>query len=82
MLDSQKALFSQQLQLVNNRSAAARSLVALYKALGGGWENGPRQLISESTRKAMSGRGNWGELPDTTDRLKHTDGSVPARKSH
>jgi len=82
VLDSQKALFSQQLQLVNNRSAAARSLVALYKALGGGWENGPRQLISESTRKAMSGRGNWGELPDTTDRLKHTAGSVPARKSH
>lgn len=38
VLDMQRALFDQQSKLVSSQSDSLRSIVALYKALGGGWE--------------------------------------------
>jgi NodT family efflux transporter outer membrane factor (OMF) lipoprotein len=63
VLDSQKSLFSQQQRLVTQRGTSVRSLVSLYKSLGGGWENQDgRALISEQSREQMQQRTNWGEL--------------------
>ena len=37
-LDSQRALYTAQDELVQSEQAVAANLMALYKALGGGWE--------------------------------------------
>lgn len=37
VLDSQKALFDSEDQLVQSQTSVARSVISLYKALGGGW---------------------------------------------
>jgi NodT family efflux transporter outer membrane factor (OMF) lipoprotein len=65
VLDSQQSLFSQQQRLVIQQGASVRSLVSLYKSLGGGWENPTGQtLISEQSREQMEQRTNWGNLLD------------------
>ncbi|MBS0196637.1 MAG: efflux transporter outer membrane subunit [Planctomycetes bacterium] len=38
VLDAQRALYELQDQLVNSGAEVSRSLIALYKALGGGWD--------------------------------------------
>lgn len=66
VLESQKSLFSQQERLATNRGNVARSLVALYKAMGGGWESGrARPVVDEATRATMQERSpSWDELID------------------
>ena len=44
VLDAQRALFAQQEAYLLSRSDAVNSLIALYKALGGGWSS-PRALV-------------------------------------
>jgi outer membrane protein TolC len=39
VLDTQRALYAAQDQLVQSQQAVAANLIALYKALGGGWES-------------------------------------------
>ncbi len=74
VLDSQQSLFSQQQRLVTQRGNSVTSLVALYKALGGGWENHTNQpLISESSRQEMQERSNWGELLKQSNPVAPTD---------
>jgi NodT family efflux transporter outer membrane factor (OMF) lipoprotein len=41
VLDSQRALYSAEDQLVQSDQAVSQNLIALYKALGGGWEISP-----------------------------------------
>ncbi|MFN0133671.1 MAG: efflux transporter outer membrane subunit [Phycisphaerales bacterium] len=48
VLDTQRALFLLQDQLAQSDAAMTTSLVALYKALGGGWENGDSALPGEA----------------------------------
>jgi NodT family efflux transporter outer membrane factor (OMF) lipoprotein len=38
VLDAQRAMFAAEVQLVQSDTAVSQDLVALYKALGGGWE--------------------------------------------
>jgi outer membrane protein, multidrug efflux system len=60
VLDSQQVLFSQQELLVNARGSLTQSLIALYKAMGGGWEQGrSRPLVDDATRETMGRRSNW-----------------------
>lgn len=55
VLDSQRTLFSQQERLVNNRGSVSLNLIALYKAMGGGWEAGrSRPAVDEQTREVMN----------------------------
>ncbi|MGF6296713.1 NodT family efflux transporter outer membrane factor (OMF) lipoprotein [Paraburkholderia sp. WC7.3d] len=61
VLDAQRALFAQQDAYVVNRSNAAGSLIALYKALGGGWHT-EEPLIDSATRQQMQRRTDWGDL--------------------
>ncbi len=63
VLDSQRFLLLQQDQLMRARGDVAGSLVALYKALGGGWERRSLDsLVPADTRQIMMERTNWGDL--------------------
>jgi hypothetical protein len=65
VLDSQQALFRQQTSYVQNRGLSARNVVAIYKALGGGWEVRQGQaFVDENTLIVMRERTNWGSLLD------------------
>jgi outer membrane protein TolC len=63
VLDSQQRLFTQEQRFVSSQASTVRSVIALYTALGGGWQDrrGEPALRSETAR-AMSERTNWGEL--------------------
>ncbi len=63
VLDSQRFLLLQQDQLAQARGKVSQSLVALYKALGGGWERSSLEsLVPADTRQIMRDRTNWGDL--------------------
>jgi NodT family efflux transporter outer membrane factor (OMF) lipoprotein len=51
VLESQRSLYASEDQLVQSERAVAVSLIALYKALGGGWEE---WLPDKSTRSHLS----------------------------
>jgi outer membrane protein, multidrug efflux system len=60
VLDSQRTLFSQQELLVVNRGNMTQNLIALYKAMGGGWEQGrSRPVVDDATRETMEQRSKW-----------------------
>ncbi|MBP0592225.1 efflux transporter outer membrane subunit [Paraburkholderia sp. LEh10] len=61
VLDAQRALFAQQDAYIVNRSNAVGSLIALYKALGGGWYT-EQPLLDAATRAQMQQRTDWGDL--------------------
>ena len=65
VLSAQQGLFSQQARYVSNRSAIVSNFIALYLALGGGWEErADANMIDEQTRDAMMERTDWGDLID------------------
>jgi hypothetical protein len=65
VLDAQQALINQQNSYVQNRGLSARNVVAIYKALGGGWEvRQGRAFVDENTLTVMRERTNWGSLLD------------------
>lgn len=65
VLDSQRTLFSQQERLVTNRGNVSLSLIALYQAMGGGWETSrSRPVVDDPTRALMLERSEWGSLLD------------------
>ena len=60
VLDSQQTLFAQQEILVTSRGNLAQNLIALYKAMGGGWEQGrSRPVLDDATRETMERRSDW-----------------------
>lgn len=60
VLDSQRVFFAQQEQLVTSRGNLTQSLIALYKAMGGGWEQGrSRPVLDDATRDTMGQRSDW-----------------------
>ncbi len=64
VLDAQQALFGQQQRYVSNKGFAIRSLISVYKALGGGWQTAGDGFVDEATRLEMEERTNWGDLLD------------------
>jgi NodT family efflux transporter outer membrane factor (OMF) lipoprotein len=63
VLDAQRALLEQQNTLAQTRSDVATSLIALYKALGGGWETRPDQApVNPAAEAQMKDRTRWGDL--------------------
>jgi NodT family efflux transporter outer membrane factor (OMF) lipoprotein len=63
VLDAQRALSAQQDAYVVNRGNAVSSLIALYKAVGGGWYS-DQPLVDPATRAQMKQRTDWGDLLD------------------
>ncbi|MGZ8237437.1 MAG: efflux transporter outer membrane subunit [Methylobacter sp.] len=63
VLDSQRTLVASQETLVRTTGNIAINLIALYKAVGGGWETRTEQnFVPEAVKKEMSDRTNWGDL--------------------
>jgi outer membrane protein TolC len=63
VLDAQRALLQQQDNYLLSRSNAVSNLIALYKALGGGWYSAwPR--VDQATREQMQQRTDWDDLLD------------------
>jgi NodT family efflux transporter outer membrane factor (OMF) lipoprotein len=62
VLDAQQALFGQQQRYVQNQGFAIRSLISVYKALGGGWQSDNATFVDEATRREMEQRTDWGEI--------------------
>jgi NodT family efflux transporter outer membrane factor (OMF) lipoprotein len=66
VLDAQQALFTQQQRLATNQANTIRSLISLFKALGGGWENRDGlPYIDPETLEVMQQRTDWGEMIET-----------------
>lgn len=61
VLDAQRALSAQQDAYLVNRGNAVSDLIALYKALGGGWYS-EQPLLDAPTRQQMQQRTDWGDL--------------------
>jgi NodT family efflux transporter outer membrane factor (OMF) lipoprotein len=70
VLDAQRALFAQQDIYLVNRGTAVNSLIALYKALGGGWYS-DQPIVDPATRKQMQERTDWGDLLDEPKESAH-----------
>lgn len=63
VVDAQRVLVAQQDQWVNTRGDIVLNLIAMYKALGGGWEiREGNDFISAESRIEMGERTNWGDL--------------------
>jgi NodT family efflux transporter outer membrane factor (OMF) lipoprotein len=63
VIDAQQSQIAQQNRYVTNRGTAIRSLIAVYRALGGGWQsNANTDFVDENTRKQMEQRTDWDEL--------------------
>jgi len=63
VLDSQRTLFSQQERLVITQGSVVQYVIAVYKAMGGGWQVGrSRPVLDDPTREAMSARSDWNRL--------------------
>jgi len=68
VLDSQKSLFTQQQRYIDIQGSSVLNLVALYKALGGGWENrGGLPYINPETLQLMQERTDWGDMIEATN---------------
>jgi NodT family efflux transporter outer membrane factor (OMF) lipoprotein len=63
VVDAQRFLLQQQNELAQIRSSVSTNLIALYKALGGGWEvRRDQPVVSERMRKEMQDRTSWGDM--------------------
>jgi len=52
---------------VASRGDMAAAFVALYLALGGGWQAGPDAFVPPATIDTMRERTNWGDLLDEVE---------------
>lgn len=65
VLNSQQFLVQQQDRLTASQGEVARNLVAMYKALGGGWElRQNHESLPEAIKTDMQQRTDWGNLLD------------------
>ncbi len=63
VLNTQEFLVQQQDALTAARGEVVRNLIAMYKALGGGWQlRKGKAFVPESTLEAMRRRTDWGKL--------------------
>ena len=71
VLNSQEFLVQQQDRLAASQGTIGLNLVAVYKALGGGWQLRDGQVfVAEQTQQEMQQRTNWGALlPEAPDAL-------------
>ena len=77
VLDTQEFLVAQHDRLTETHGDVARSLVATYKALGGGWEiRSGKDFVNDDIKRQMDGRTDWGAVLDSgaKEPVKNTDG--------
>jgi len=80
VLDAQRSLLQEQNTLTQQTSSVATNLVALYKALGGGWELRDGQpVVNEQAQSEMKQRTYWGDVL-TQPRKPETANKPPPAK--
>jgi len=63
VIDAQRFLTEQQIQLASVKEGVVTNLIATYKALGGGWElREGRDVVPVETQEQMRQRTDWGNL--------------------
>jgi NodT family efflux transporter outer membrane factor (OMF) lipoprotein len=63
VLDAQRALFAQESREITNRGDHLRAIIALYRALGGGWETVPLgAMLPAETLGVMESNARWGAM--------------------
>ena len=81
VLDAQQSLVAQQQRYASSQGDAVRSLVAIYKALGGGWQiRQGRDFVDQGTRAVMEQRTDWGELLTPGEAQSEEIGDPSARR--
>jgi NodT family efflux transporter outer membrane factor (OMF) lipoprotein len=67
VLDTQQALVAQQDLKTARQGDIATNLIAMYRALGGGWQiRQGKDFVPIETKEQMKQRTNWGELLEST----------------
>ena len=84
VIDAQRNLAQQEDAFASATGAVSTNLIALYKALGGGWElRLGKDFISEQTKEEMRQRTNWGnllpseDLPESIEEEPPTGQAIP-----
>lgn len=73
VLNSEQQQLQVQTSLTNARGDAAKSVVALFRALGGGWQlRKGNDIVPMSIKKQMAERTNWGSLLSPPNHLPPT----------
>ena len=76
VLDSERQQLQVQTLLTNAQGDIPKALVALYRALGGGWQlHQGNDIVPEMIKKEMAARSNWGTL------LKEQNHEPPTTKA-
>ncbi|MGD8974253.1 MAG: efflux transporter outer membrane subunit [Desulfobacterales bacterium] len=71
VLDTQRELTTQQDNLVFTAGSVGQNLIAMYRALGGGWEiREGKDFVPEDIKEEMIERTNWGGMM-VTDELEY-----------
>ncbi len=82
VLDAQRSLLDQENLLAETQSSVTTNLVALYKALGGGWElRQGEPFVPECMQEEMRKRTDWGHLLPPPPRPETLDPPPPASKT-
>jgi NodT family efflux transporter outer membrane factor (OMF) lipoprotein len=83
VLDATRSLAAQQDSYAVTRGDIATNLIALYKALGGGWEvRLGNDFVPADVRQEMNERTDWGELLETgNDKAPALDPNAARRRS-
>jgi NodT family efflux transporter outer membrane factor (OMF) lipoprotein len=66
VIDTQRSLLQEETALAQARSSIATSFIALYKALGGGWELQKEPIVPGTTQVEMQKRTDWGKFLPTS----------------
>ena len=73
VLDAERQQYSVQTSLTNAQGDIPKALVALYRALGGGWQiRKCNDIVPEQIKKTMANRTNWGNLLKEPNHLPPT----------
>jgi NodT family efflux transporter outer membrane factor (OMF) lipoprotein len=82
VIDSERFLLQQENNLAETNSFIATNLIALYKALGGGWELRLGQpVVAETTQAEMRARTHWGRLLPLQPAPETLNPPPPARET-
>jgi NodT family efflux transporter outer membrane factor (OMF) lipoprotein len=82
VLNTQQFLVAEQDRLVATRGSVALNLVALYKALGGGWElRLGKDFVPEEAKRQMLERTSWGKMLTAEGQAQDLDTAASGTES-
>ena len=82
VLNTQQFLVTEQDRLVSTQGSVALNLVAVYKALGGGWElRIGKDLVPQETKRQMVERTAWGGVLTTDEQAQDLNAAASGTES-